>query len=81
VNITKTNQATQQVVKQPEIMQQQPKDKDNQLVPTNMIKTKNMPNGLLRRATGNNQGTQRSIGSLSNYNGRGPNYRNITNQH
>jgi|TARA_B110000285_G_scaffold233981_1_gene309414 hypothetical protein len=46
-----------------------------------MVRTKNMPNGLLRRATGGNQGTQKSIGALSNYNGRGPNQRNSGNSH
>lgn len=51
----------------------------HQLVPNNMVRTKNMPNGLLRRATGGNQGTQKSIGALSNYNGRGPNARNASN--
>jgi hypothetical protein len=39
-----------------------------------MIKnTKNLPNGLLRKATDGAQGKQKSIGTLSNYMGVGAN--------
>lgn len=35
------------------------------------VRGKNVPNGLLRRATGGNQGTQKSIGNLSCYRSMG----------
>jgi hypothetical protein len=41
------------------------------VVPHNMVRGKNVPNGLLRRATAGTQGTQKSIGNLSNYMGTG----------
>lgn len=61
VNISKSssNNHNQQVIQAPAFIKQNP---PNMAQP---IKTKNVPNGLLRRATGGTQGRQTSIGNLS----------------
>jgi hypothetical protein len=46
-----------------------PNKPQQQVIPTNLIKGKNVPNGLLRRATGGTEGREKSIGSLSQYRG------------
>lgn len=44
------------------------------------VSRKNVPNGLLRRATGGNQGTQKSIGNLSCYRSMGNGHAGAANQ-
>lgn len=44
------------------------------------VRGKNVPNGLLRRATGGNQGTQKSIGNLSCYRSMGNGHGGTANQ-
>lgn len=52
-------------------MQKQTLPANAHVVPHNAAAGKNLPNGLLRRATDGVQGKQKSIGTLSNYMGGG----------
>jgi hypothetical protein len=52
------------------LQQKQTQPSNAHIVPHNMVKAgKNLPNGLLRKATDGAQGKQKSIGALSNYMG------------